>query len=87
MLYVVASAEVAASSVNCPVGVVPRSILNPVSLGELSNQDNEMLVLEAEVATRLEGAAGGVVVLSVVAMATFEKAEFPTLLLALARTR
>jgi hypothetical protein len=66
---------------------VPRSILNPVSLGELSNQDNEMLVLEAEVATRLEGAAGGVVVLSVVAMATFEKAEFPTLLLALARTR
>jgi len=82
LLYAVTPSEVAASSVNGPVEVVPRSILNPVSLFELSTQDNEMLVLEVEVATRLEGASGSVVVLSVVAVATFEKAEFPALLLA-----
>ena len=68
-----------------PVEPVARSILNIVSLFELSTQDNEMLVLEAEMATRLEGAAGSVVVLSVVALATFEKAESPAPLLA--RTR
>ena len=59
-------------------------MLNPVSLSELSVQDKEMLVLETGVATRLEGAAGGAG-LGVVALATFEKAESPTLLLA--RTR
>jgi len=63
---------------------VSRSILNPVSLSELSNQVNEMLVLETGVATRPEGAAGGVA-LGVVALATFENAESPALLLA--RTR
>ena len=51
---------------------VARSILNPVSLFELSTQDNEMLLLEAGVAARPEGAAGRAVVVSVVALATFE---------------
>jgi hypothetical protein len=64
---------------------VARSILNPVSLFELSTQDNEMLLLEAAVAARLEGATGRVVVVNVVAVATLEKAESPALLLA--RTR
>jgi hypothetical protein len=63
---------------------VSRSILNPVSLVELSTQVNEMLVLETAVATRPEGASGGVA-FGVVAVATFEKAESPALLLA--RTR
>jgi len=67
-----------------PFEPVPRSILNTVSLFELSSQDNEMLSLAAGVAARPEGAAGGAV-LGVVAMATFEKAESPALLLA--RTR
>ena len=63
-----------------PVKFVPRSISKPVSLLELSVQDNEMLVLESGVAARPEGAAG-----HVVALATFETAESPALLLA--RTR
>jgi len=41
-------------------------------LFELSTQDNEMLLLEAGVAARPEGAAGRAVVVSVVALATFE---------------
>ena len=69
---------------NDPGEPLSRSILNPVSLSELSIQRNEMLVLEAGVAVRPEGAAGGVA-LGVVALATFEKAESPALLLA--RTR
>ena len=55
-------------------------MLNPVSLSELSVQDKEMLVLETGVAARPEGAAG-----RVVAVATFETAESPALLMA--RTR
>ena len=57
-LYVVTPVEVVAIWVNGPVEVVPRSILNPVSLFELSSQDKEMLSLAADVATRPEGAVG-----------------------------
>jgi hypothetical protein len=61
-LYVVDPAPTTTTSVKGPEELGARSILNPVSLSELSFQEREMLLLLAgDVAIRPDGAIGTVV--------------------------
>ena len=82
----VAPAPGAATCVKVPVGDVARSILKPVSLVELSNQESEIALVEVAVAVRLLGGAGSTgATACVVALAVGLGAESPEALDALTR--